>query len=46
VPRECPEQVKSAIVQERGLVTIHTLKEMVAEWKWARKALIQNKFSN
>jgi hypothetical protein len=34
VPRDRPEHVKPAIVQERGFVTIHTLEEMVAEFEY------------
>jgi Transposase DDE domain group 1 len=34
VPRERPERVKPAIVQERGFETIHTLQEMVAEFDY------------
>jgi hypothetical protein len=34
VPRDRPERVKPAIVQERGFVTIHTLEEMVAEFDY------------
>jgi hypothetical protein len=33
-PRDRPERVKPAIVQERGFVTIHTLEEMVAEFTY------------
>jgi hypothetical protein len=32
VPRDRPERIKPAIVQERGFVTIHTLEEMVGEF--------------
>jgi hypothetical protein len=34
VPRQRPEHLKPAIVQERGFVTIHTLEEMVAEFEY------------
>ena len=34
VPRQRPEHVKPAIVQERGFVTIHTLEEMVGEFEY------------
>jgi hypothetical protein len=34
VPRDRPEHVKSAIVQQRNFVTIHTLEEMVAEFDY------------
>jgi hypothetical protein len=34
VPRQRPEHLKPAIVQERGFVTIHTLEEMVGEFEY------------
>jgi Transposase DDE domain group 1 len=34
VPREKPERYKRRIVEERGFETIHTLEEMVAEFKY------------
>jgi hypothetical protein len=34
VPRDRPEHVKPAIVQQRGFVTIHTLEERVAEFEY------------